>query len=53
MSAFCFILAVLFLVFGGVIIDTTEGEERPDEAVIATLGSSVVLFIIAFAFCGC
>lgn len=54
MAAFCFILAVIFLIFGGVIIDTTaEGEERPDEAVVATLGSSVVLFIIAFAFCGC
>lgn len=53
MSIFCLILAVLFLIFGGVIIDTTEGEERPDEAVVATLGSSVVLFIIAFAFCGC
>lgn len=54
MSIFCLILAVMFLIFGGAIIDTTgEGEERPDEAVIATLGSSVVLFIIAFAFCGC
>lgn len=54
MGIFCLVLAVLFLVFGGVIIDTTsEGEERPDEAIIATLGSSVVLFIIAFAFCGC
>ena len=53
MSIFCFILAVLFIVFGGVIIDTAEGEERPDEAIVATLGSSVVLFIMAFAFCGC
>ena len=54
MSVFCFILAVMFLVFGGVIIDTcSEGEERPDEAIVATLGSSVVLFVMAFAFCGC
>lgn len=54
MGIFCFVLAVMFLIFAVAIIDTTsEGEERPDEAIIATLGSSVVLFIIAFAFCGC
>lgn len=44
----------MFLIFAVAIVATTaEGEERPDEAIVATLGSSVVLFVIAFAFCGC
>lgn len=51
MGIFCFVLAVMFLIFAVAIIDTTEGEERPDEAIVATLGSSVVLFVMAVAFC--
>ena len=54
MAIFCIILSVFFFAFGGIICFTgVEGEQRPDEAIVALFGSSVVCFIMALAFCGC
>ena len=54
MAVMCFILAMLFFAFGGIVIFTgvgEQGEQCPDEAVTALFGFGVVLLIMAAAAC--